>query len=67
MMGVLSGVMGRSPVQNVALLTSPPGKSSVTTFSSVALRCGLRLKSKPLSSAMPPTRILLLKRVTATL
>jgi hypothetical protein len=41
-MGVLSGVMGRRPVQNSARARSPPGKSSLVTISSVARRCGLQ-------------------------
>ena len=66
-MGVLSGVMGRRPVQNSARARSPPGNSWLVTISSVARRCGRRFLSKPESSAMPPTRMRLSKRVRAIL
>ncbi|KAG1252331.1 hypothetical protein G6F66_015219 [Rhizopus arrhizus] len=66
--GVLSGVMGRRPVQNSAWATCPlSGNKSLTTSSSVFLRASFRRRSKPDSSAMPPTRMRSSKRVTAIL
>ncbi|CPO64284.1 Uncharacterised protein [Bordetella pertussis] len=68
MMGVLSGVIGRRPVQNSACSTAPlPGNKSLTTSSRVLRRASFRRRSKPASSAMPPTRMRWSKRVTATL
>ncbi len=62
--GVPSGVIGRSPVQKLACLTSPPcGNRSVTECSSVARRGSRRRWLKPASSAVPPTRIRSPKRV----
>ena len=56
--GVPSGVIGRRPVQNpLPGYCRHPGNRSPTTISSVARRSGFSDRSKPASSAMPPTRM----------
>ena len=66
--GVPSGVAGRRPVQKLARDRSPPrGYRSPTTISRVARRFGDSDRSKPATSAMPPTRMRSSKRVIAIL
>ncbi len=68
MIGVPSGVIGRSPVQKLALRTSPPrGNRSPTEYASVARRGSDSMALKPASSAVPPTRMRSPRRVIATL
>ena len=60
-------VIGRNPVQNSARARSPPGKSWRVTISKVSRRRGRSVRSKPESSAIPPTRMRWSKRVNAIL
>lgn len=57
-----------NPAHSVAREMLPAlGKRALTTISRVLRRCGFNRRSKPDSSAMPPTRIRSLNRVMAIL
>src|SRR5690606_10727467 len=67
-MGGPSGVIDRSPVQNSARDSSPPlGKRSRTTSAIIRHRDLVRVRSYPVSSAVPAARIRSPRRVIATL